>query len=325
MSRGRIVSVRKPNTGPVSRPASSRNVEAPGHLVAGDDRVLHGGRAAPGGQHREVQVDPAVGRDVQQRRRDQGAVGDDRRRVDRELREPRLEVLVARALRSEDLEAGLQGARLDLARRRGSAAPRAGVRAREDRDHLVAGVEERLERRHRGRGSSGEEQSHGVDPRCAAARRRAPARSVRRASAVVNRTASNPAAAPAATFVAESSVNTVRSGRRPNRSRQQREDPWVGLRDPDLARDQHVLEQPDRGCRRLGEVERLRRPVGEARAAGHRPCAGRARARATPGPVRSACRRSAPRTGRAPAGARGRSRPGPPAHRPTNDRRPAGG
>ena len=29
MSRGRIVSVRNPNTGPVSRPASSRNVEAP--------------------------------------------------------------------------------------------------------------------------------------------------------------------------------------------------------------------------------------------------------------------------------------------------------
>ena len=138
---------------------------------------------------------------------------------------------------------------------------------------------------------------------------------------MVNRTASNPAAAPAATFAAESSTNTVRSGRRPNRSRQQREDPRVRLGDADLARDQHVLEQPDRGRRRLGEVERLGRPVGEA----EQPDAERAQVAhqlaPTPAPARRACRRSARRTGPAPAGARARSRRGPPARPPTD--RPA--
>ena len=223
MSRGRIVSVSEAEHRP--RVQALLEPERGGAVTSSPAMIARCTGAAPrqAGSTEKCRLTQPCGGHVQQRRRDQGAVGDDRRGVDRELAQPRLELLVPRALRREDLEPGLQGARLDGARRRGSAAPRAARRAREDRDHLVAGVEERLERRHRGLGGSGEEQSHGVDPRCAAARTPRARSSVRRASAVVNRMASNPAAAPAATFVAESSVNTVRSGRRPNRSRQQRE------------------------------------------------------------------------------------------------------
>jgi hypothetical protein len=56
-----------------------------GDLVAGHDRVLHGSRPAPGRQHREVQVDPAVLRQVERGLRDQRAVRDDRRAVDGEV------------------------------------------------------------------------------------------------------------------------------------------------------------------------------------------------------------------------------------------------
>ena len=45
-----------------------------GDVVAGPDRVLHRGGAAPRGQQREVQVDPAAGRDVERRLRQQRAV-----------------------------------------------------------------------------------------------------------------------------------------------------------------------------------------------------------------------------------------------------------
>ena len=56
-----------------------------GDLVAGPDRVLHRGGAAPRGQAGEVQVDPAVRRDVERRLRQQRAVGDDRAAVGRQV------------------------------------------------------------------------------------------------------------------------------------------------------------------------------------------------------------------------------------------------
>ncbi len=52
-----------------------------GDVVAVPHRVLHGCRAAPGGQQREVQVDPAEARDVEGGTRDQRAVRDDRAAV----------------------------------------------------------------------------------------------------------------------------------------------------------------------------------------------------------------------------------------------------
>ena len=57
-----------------------------GDLVAVPERGLHGRRAAPGGQQREVQVDPAVPGHVQRRARHQRAVGDDRAAVRRQRR-----------------------------------------------------------------------------------------------------------------------------------------------------------------------------------------------------------------------------------------------
>ncbi len=78
-------SVTTPNTGPVSRPSSSRNVLAPVISSPCAQRGLHRGRAAPRRQQREVQVDPAVPRHVERRPRDQRAVGDHRAAVRGEL------------------------------------------------------------------------------------------------------------------------------------------------------------------------------------------------------------------------------------------------
>ena len=80
-----------------------------GHLVAGHHRVLHRRRPAPGGQQREVQVDPAVRRD---RRRPSAAAPRTRRPGSSRAR-----ARVSRARNSwslgsglEDLDAGLLGA-----------------------------------------------------------------------------------------------------------------------------------------------------------------------------------------------------------------------
>jgi hypothetical protein len=67
-----------------------------GDLVAVQQRVLHRGRAAPGRQQREVQVHPAVHRQVEQGWRHQRAVRDHRDAVRGERAQPLLEVLVAR-------------------------------------------------------------------------------------------------------------------------------------------------------------------------------------------------------------------------------------
>ena len=59
-----------------------------GDVVAVPDGVLHGRGAAPRGQHREVQVDPAVPGDAQRRPRHQCAVGHDGAAVGGELAQP---------------------------------------------------------------------------------------------------------------------------------------------------------------------------------------------------------------------------------------------
>ena len=67
-----------------------------GDLVTGPDRVLHRCGAAPGGQQREVQVDPAVRRQVQGGLRHEGPVGHDRGAVDGQLGELLQELRLAR-------------------------------------------------------------------------------------------------------------------------------------------------------------------------------------------------------------------------------------
>ena len=101
-SRSPAVSVGTHGLGdqPEHRPGVERGDDAergrPGHLVAGPQRVLHRGRAAPGREQREVQVDPAVGRDVESALRQHRAVGDHRAAVRGQLGQRGLEVRVAR-------------------------------------------------------------------------------------------------------------------------------------------------------------------------------------------------------------------------------------
>ncbi len=60
VGRAGCVSVITPNVGPASSSLTIRNVVAPVTSSPAQMRVLHRRRPAPGGQHREVQVDPAV-------------------------------------------------------------------------------------------------------------------------------------------------------------------------------------------------------------------------------------------------------------------------
>ena len=132
-----------------------------GDLVAVQQRVLHGRGAAPGRQQREVQVDPAVHRDVEHRLRDERAVRHDRAAVGRELAQPRLELLVARVDRGQHLDAGRLGPLADRARAQRAAAAGRRVGAGDDGDDLVGAGEQRLERRHRRRRGAGEDEPHG--------------------------------------------------------------------------------------------------------------------------------------------------------------------
>jgi hypothetical protein len=122
-----------------------------GDLVAVQQRVLHGGRAAPGREQREVQVDPAVPRQVEQRRRHERAVGDDGHAVRAISASRLLERLLARVPRRQHLQPGLQRALLDRARAQGAAASGGASGAGDDGDDVVPAGEQRLERRQRGR------------------------------------------------------------------------------------------------------------------------------------------------------------------------------
>ena len=124
-----------------------------GHLVAGHHRVLHRGRPAPGGQQREVQVDPAVARHVERRR-----AGRARRR-----RRPGSSPGASVAQRGQErgvararpgFSTGTPGSSARCADRRAAepaAAAGRGVGPGEDGDDLVPGGEQRLRARARRR------------------------------------------------------------------------------------------------------------------------------------------------------------------------------
>ena len=95
----------------------------PGDVVTGPDGRLH--RAAPrqAGQQGEVQVDPAVRRDRQDRRRQQRAVGDDGGRLGREIGE--LRPGTPRSSRSAGVSTAMPGLAREFGDRgRGHARPR---------------------------------------------------------------------------------------------------------------------------------------------------------------------------------------------------------
>ena len=139
-------------------------------LVAGDHGSLHGGCAAPGGQHGEVQVDPAEAGHGEDGGAQDVSVGDDGGGVDLELAQVRDELVAARDVGDDGdpgfLRPGAHGARRELA-----AAARRRVCAGQDGHDLVARGEQGLQRGDCGFGGSGEEKTHRVSVGSAARRR----------------------------------------------------------------------------------------------------------------------------------------------------------
>ena len=144
-----------------------------GHLVAGTDRVLHRGGAAPRGQQREVQVDPPVRRHVEGGAGDDRSIGDDRDQVGSQLGQRPQELRVARVTGLEHRHPRLLG---DLGDRGGSelpAPPGGRIGAGDDSHHLVIGREQRAQARDCRSGGPGEDEAHGVDARAPGRRWRA--------------------------------------------------------------------------------------------------------------------------------------------------------
>ena len=132
----------------------------PAHLVTRPDGVLDRGGTAPRGQHREVQVHPAVLRDVQRRLRQQSAVGDHRTAVGTELAQRRLEVGVARVCRLQHRHAELLRAQPDRGGHQPAATTGRGIRSRDHTDELVPAGRDGLQRRNGDLGGAGEDQAH---------------------------------------------------------------------------------------------------------------------------------------------------------------------
>ena len=108
-----------------------------------------------------MQIDPAEARNLQKRRRNEEAVGDHRHRLGRKLLDRASDVFVlfqARRRVNRDssgvglLVHGRPDEFVAPARRRGGAS--------EDSQDVVSGINEALQRRHRGLWCSGEENSH---------------------------------------------------------------------------------------------------------------------------------------------------------------------
>ena len=87
--RARIVSVITPYVGPASSSLTIRNVVAPVTSSPAQIACCTGAAPRQAGRQREVQVDPAVRRDVERRLRQQRAVGDHRAAVGRQRRAAR--------------------------------------------------------------------------------------------------------------------------------------------------------------------------------------------------------------------------------------------
>ncbi len=133
-----------------------------GHLVARQDRVLHRGGAAPRGEQREVQVDPAVRGNVQGHLGEQRSVGHHRAAVRRDLPQPGEEVLVARLGGLEHLDTGLRRALGDRAGDQAPAAAGGGVGPGDDGDDLVpVRGDQGIQGGYGDLGGAGEDEPHG--------------------------------------------------------------------------------------------------------------------------------------------------------------------
>lgn len=109
----------------------------PGDLVARHDRVLNGRGATPGGQQREVQVDPAVDGDVEGDAGQQGPVRDHGTAVGPDLPEPREELLVPGLGGLQHLDPGLLGPLGHGTGDQPASPPGGRVGPRDDGDHFM--------------------------------------------------------------------------------------------------------------------------------------------------------------------------------------------
>ncbi|MNY21101.1 hypothetical protein D3C86_1546230 [compost metagenome] len=134
----------------------------PGLGVAVQDGPLDRGGAAIAGQERGVDVDAAEGRQVQDRLRQDLAVGDDHDEVGGQGLERREGLLVAaQALRLVDRDPGFEGSLLDRGHGDLLAAPHRPIGLGEDGLDVVAGREEGLERGDGERGGAHEDDGLG--------------------------------------------------------------------------------------------------------------------------------------------------------------------
>ena len=131
-----------------------------GHVVAVQDGVLDRCGATPGRQDGEVQVDPAVRRDVQRGLRQQGPVRGHRAAVRADLVQPGEELRVTGPGRGEHLEPRLRGALGDRAGLDLAAAAGRGVGPGHHRGDLVPGRQQRVKRRYRRLRRTRENQAH---------------------------------------------------------------------------------------------------------------------------------------------------------------------
>src|SRR5215217_7844830 len=121
----------------------------PRYFLTSQDGVLNGSRTAPGGQQREMQVDPTVLRNIQHPLWQQRAVRHDWTAIWGKLAEPRNELLVPRPLRLQDLQTQLGS---PLCNRTGGqllAPATRSIRPGDDSDQLMAGIGEGIQRRNR--------------------------------------------------------------------------------------------------------------------------------------------------------------------------------
>src|SRR6266542_3209077 len=131
-----------------------------GQLVAVQHSVLDGRGAPPGGQQREVQVDPAMARDRQRGLRHQRAVGHYRHAVRGEGAQPVEKRRLPRPDRGQHLDAALVG---PGAHRRADQPPAAAsgrVRPGQDRQQLVRRGRDRVQGRQGDGRRTGEDQPH---------------------------------------------------------------------------------------------------------------------------------------------------------------------
>ena len=117
----------------------------PGLPVAGEDRMMHRGRAAPAREDRCVDVDAAEPGDGEDRSRQQKAVGRDDQRVEAERGQRARRLGGAHRAGLEDLDAGAGGTPLDGAFRDAATAPRARVGPGEHRLDRMAGARQGIE------------------------------------------------------------------------------------------------------------------------------------------------------------------------------------